>query len=198
MSAVRDKIREQSRFARMRLGQEAPELIDVPSMTEVRVALVPLTEAESMAGLIRSANVEVADNISGLNVRNREAVISDVWHACRVPGTAQELVWDTPEQMVDDLQPSDIDYLFDQLTILMDYASPTLANLADQDIDDLKKAFAAIDWKELYGTQQRSLVLCISRLLPDLLAAKFSFSGSTSSLTELNEREKSTSTALTS
>lgn len=189
---LREQIREQSRFARMRLGQDAPEFVEVPSMKGVRIAMVPLNEAESQQGLIEAAVLEVPDNIAGINARNRAACNHDVWNACRMPDDVASRVWESVDDMIADTQPSDIDYLFDQLTVLADFASPSLAKLTEKEIEDLKKGFAAIDWKELTGRQASALVLCISRLLPELLQDKFFYSGSTPNSTTRSESEIST------
>jgi hypothetical protein len=167
-------------------------MVEIPSMPHIRVAMVPLVEAEAQDGLIRSANLDVADNMAGINARNRAACVSDVWYASRVPGHLDEKIWDDPDEMVAELPPSDIDYLFDRLTILQDYASPSFANLSDKDIDELKKGFGAIEWRELTGRQASALVQCISLLLPELLAAKFFSFGSTQNSTQQTESETST------
>jgi len=189
---VRDKIKEQSRLARMRLGNGVPDWVDIPSMEGIRVAMVPLVEEETQRSLVAASKIDVPDNHPGINAQNRVAMVWDVWQACRELDDIERKVWDSPEEMVAELEPSDIDYLFDQLTILMDYASPSLAKLSDQDVDDLKKAFGAIEWRELTGRQASALVMCISRLLPELLAAKFSSSGSTPNSTSRSENDEST------
>jgi hypothetical protein len=41
-----DELREKKRLARMRLGQDAPDIINLKTVPGVRVALVPLNESE--------------------------------------------------------------------------------------------------------------------------------------------------------
>lgn len=192
MSTIREAIREQNRIKRMRMGQEAAELEEIPSLDGIRVAQVPLVERESQAGLIRAANLDVVDNSAGMQARNRAAVESDVWHSCREPGDLTKMVWESVDEMVEELEPSDIDYLFDKLTILMEYASPSLDGLTQQDLDQLKKDFGQIDWNELSGRQWSALKLCLSTLLPELLAARLSSSTYTQSLTTRTESVEST------
>lgn len=192
MSEIRERIREQTRLKRMRLGQEAPELIDIPSLDGVRIGLVPLTEAESQAGLIRAAALDVIDNSAGMQARNRATVESDVWHACRVPDSPEQRVWPTIEEMCADIEPSDMDWLFDQLTTLMDYASPVIDGISPEDLAELKKGFALIDWNELTGRRWSALKLCLSILSPELLQARYFSSISTMKSTETSESDEST------
>jgi hypothetical protein len=174
------------------MGQEAAEPVDIPSMPGIRVNLVPLTEAESQAGLIRAASLDVLDNSAGIQARNRAAVESDVWNAIRDMGDATKKVWATPEEMVDELEAADVDYIFDQLTLLMEYASPSMDGLSEKDLAELKNNFALIDWNGLTGRRWSALKLCLSNLLPELLAAKFSSSTFTPSSTETTENDEST------
>lgn len=192
MSTVRDKIREQTRIKRMRLGQEAPELIDVPSLEGIRIAMVPLTEAESQQSLIYAASLDVLDNAAGLQARNRVTVQMDVWNACRDPEDVAKKVWPSMEEMTKDLEAQDIDWLFDQLTTLMDYASPAIDGINEEDLADLKNSFALIDWNALTGRRWSALKLCLSILSPELLTAKSLSSISTTKSTTTRESDEST------
>jgi hypothetical protein len=196
MAELRDRIREQSRIARIRMGQDAPQLFDIPSLQEgderVRVALVPLTEKEAQMGLMASANVEVIDNAAGLNLRDRVAVEWDVWNACRLPDDTTKKVWASVDEMVEDLQSSDIDWLFDQLTLLEAYQSPSLVNMTQAQVDELKKAFVTIEWRELTGRQANALALCIFTLLPTLQQASQHSFGFIPNLTSKSESDSST------
>lgn len=195
MTRISDAIREGTRLARMRLGQEVPEWFTVPSKTDVRVALVPLTEAETQQGVIAAASLEVVDNAAGLAARNRMALHHDLWRAMRDPQDPQQLAFDSPTEMTELLTPDDIDFFSDHLTTLMDYASPSVDGLSEKDLDDLKKAFAEIDLNVLTGRQWAAVKLCFQALLPELLQAKLFGSISTESLTGTNESDESISAA---
>lgn len=192
MTNVREAIREASRLARMRQGQDAAEFIDIPSMQGIRVCQVPLLEKEAQAGVIRAASLDVIDNAAGMQARNRAAIESDVWHSLREPGDPETKVFATVDEMVEQLQTTDIDYLADNLATLMDYASPSIDGLSDKDLNDLKKAFGETDWSALTGRQWAAVKLCCQALFPNLLRAKSLGSISTESSTEMNESGAST------
>jgi hypothetical protein len=192
--SVRDEIRKHTRLARIRMGQEAPEMETIPSMPEVRVALVPLSERESIQAQIAAASLEVPDNMAGVQARQRTAVHWDVWNACREPGDFSQKVWASVDDMLNGeggLEPHDVDVLFDRLTVLMDYASPAHDGISDADLADLKNRFALIDWNGLTGRRWSALKLCLSILSPELLLANSPSTTSTSSSTEKNESDES-------
>lgn len=189
---ILDQMREASRIKRIRQGQDAPEWASIPSMPEIRIVLVPLLEKESQASLAAAAGIEVADNPLGMQVRARTAQEWDVWQAARKLEEPDKKVWVSVEQMVDMLEPDDIDSLHDQLSILMDYASPTLEGLSDEDLAELKNGFVLIDWKELTGRRWSALRVCLSYLLPDLLLAKPASTTSTPSSITRSENDEST------
>lgn len=191
-SSIRDTIKEQSRLARMRMGQDAPEMVDIPSLTEVRVAQVPLTEREAQQGVILSASLEVLDNAGGLQARNRACIESDVWNSLRDPSDPEAKVFDSIEDMNGDLLSSDIDYLADNLMLLMSYASPSIDGLSDADLEDLKKVFGETDWSALTGRRWAAVKLCCETLFPELLQAKLRGIGSTDSSTSRSASDEST------
>lgn len=189
---IREELKEQVRLKRIRMGQEAADYVEIPSVPEFRVVIVPLTEGESLAGLTRAAQVNTEDNYVGLQVKQREAVLSDVWHAMRDPSDLDQKVFTSIEDMTSTLEPNDIDHVFDALTILMDYASPAIDKISNDELDELKKAFVLIDLNELTGRRWSALKLCLSVLSPDLLLANSRSTSSTPSLTERSENDAST------
>lgn len=190
--SIREAIREANRLTRMRMGQEAPDFVDIPSKQGVRAAQVPLTERESQAGLIRAAALEVQDNAAGLQARNRAAIESDVWNSLREPDNPDAKVFTSIDEMTDELEGSDIDYLADNLMLLMSYASPSIDGLSDAQLDDLKKAFGETDWSALTGQRWAALKLACSTLFPELLLVKSRGTGSTELLTTRSENDEST------
>lgn len=196
--SIRDAIRQRSRLERMRLGQEVGEPVAIPSMSDIRVQLVPLTEAESQAGVVLASLLEVPDNVAGLHARNRVSLESDVWNACREPGDVNIKVFESIEEMTSQLDGQDIEFLSDYLATLMEYASPAVDGLSDEDLDDLKKAFAETDLNALTGQRWAAVKLVCQVLFPELLRVKLLGSFSTDSATETNENAESTSTVLPS
>lgn len=192
MTSVRDAIKDANRLARMRQGAEVPEYVDIPSKPGVRAWMVPLTEAESQIGVIRAAGLDVLDNMAGMQARNRAAIESDVWHSLREPGDVDLKVFENIEDMVEELDPTDIDFLADTLATLMDYASPSIDGMSDEELNDLKKAFGETDWSGLTGRQWAAVKVACQALFPDLLRAKSLGTTSTESLTETKENGAST------
>lgn len=192
-TTVREAIRAKSRIARMRMGQDVGDTIDIPSMPGVRATLVPLTEAEAQAGLIRAATIDVTDNTAGLMARNRASMESDVWNALRELGDINAKVFDSIEDMTgpDGLEPDDIDHIHEALAVLMDYASPAIDGMSEADFADLKKAFAQIDLNALSGREWAAVKLACRYLFPNLLRAKLLGTYSTESSTERSENEES-------
>jgi hypothetical protein len=192
MSTVREEIQRQQRLARMRQGQLAPELEDIPSMDGVRVGLVPLTESEAQQGMLAAATFEVDENFAGMQARNRVALVHDVWNACREPSQPDKKVWESPAAMQSELDPGDIDYLAMRLSVLMDYAAPSFEQITEKELEALKKACQTLPWRELSGTQAAAARVFLSTVLPEALPASLYGRTSTDSSTQTSERDEST------
>ena len=63
MASVREKIRER-RLERMRLGQAVCDYVDLVSDPEIRVCIVPLTEAQYLKVLEKVAAVKFPDDMA--------------------------------------------------------------------------------------------------------------------------------------
>ena len=199
MTTMREAIQEQTRLARMRQGQEVPDYVDIPSMEGVRVALVPLTEAELSRGLAYAASDDdVPESFSGAQYRSRRAIQSDLWHAVREPGDPEKRVFESIEDMVEALSPADIDYLNMHLATLMNFASPAMDGLTEEDLDFLGRAWQAIRLNELTGRQWAAAKVCLSILLPEQLQGRLSGRTSTDGSTATSTSGASTSDALAS
>jgi len=195
VTSIFEQIKEANRMTRMRLGQEAPEFPALLAHPEIRVAMVPLAERDTQAGVIYAASLGFPDNAAGLQASNRAVVHSDVWHSLRDPDDLTRKVFPSIEALVDELGPEEIDHLADHLTLLMDYASPTADGLTDKMLDDLKKASERIEWNALSGRRWAITKLYLSIFAPELLAVSLSGSGSTDSLTSTNGNDESISDA---
>lgn len=178
-SKMRDKLREQNQLARMRLGQEVPEDIALPSNPEIHFWQVPVNEAQAQYGLHRAANLDVGENMAGFEARNRVAMESDVWHSLREPGAVDEYAFKSIEEMTELLDPSDISFLAESLNLLMSYGSPSVDGLSEADLDGLKKDFVQTDWSALTGMQWAAVKLCCRVLSQELLAVKLRTTSST-------------------
>lgn len=197
---IREAIRKNTRLTRLRLGQQAFEWIEFESLraddgSPIRFAQVPLTEAETQHGLIEAANLNVEDNMAGIALRNRRAQTIDVWNSLRMPDDVSVKAFESPDEMAATLEPNEIDFAVDSLTTLMEFSSPSIEGLTKEQVDSLKKAFAAVDWNVLSGRQWAALKLCCQRLgLPSLMDNS-SGSTSTESSTQTSASGESTSDA---
>lgn len=188
---VREAIRENTRLARMRQGQLAPEMIDIPSMPGIRAAQVPLTEAEVQRGLMRASTIDVPDNAVGFNQRNRACIVSDVFHSLREPSEVGTYLFETIEEMEQQLDGTDIDYLSDNLTVLISYASPEMEGMTEEAWSELKKAFGEIELSGLTGQQWAAVKLVCLAVFPGLLAANSYGLSSIESLMPKTESDES-------
>lgn len=192
MTTMADKLRESNRLARMRQGAEVAEDITLPSNNEVHFWQVPLNEAEQQMGVMHAAKLDVLDNAGGIALRNRAASVSDVWHSLREPGKIDQHAFESIEDMTALLEPADIDYLIDGLSLLMEYASPAVDKMTDEDLSDLKNAFGETDWSGLTGRRWAAVKLTCQVLFPELLQAKLLGSSSTDSSTQTSASSEST------
>lgn len=197
MSEIRRAIEERQRLTRMRLGQSSFEYLEFAGIktedgTPVRFAQVVLTEGEVQAGLLKAARVDVVDNMAGIAMRNRVAQTSDVWHSLRDPRDLKCKAFDSEEELLATLEPSDIDLAVDSLSLMMDYASPELDGLDEEGLEELKKAFAATDWSALSGRKWAAVKLCCQRLGLASLQDRSPGSTSTDSSTETSDAGTST------
>lgn len=200
MTTVHEAIKERTRNARMRLGQEVGEFVAIPSMQDgndpVRVLLVPLTEAELHRGLAYAAmDEDIPESFGAVQYRSRRAVLSDLWHACRDPGNPNNRVFSSIDEMAEMLTPVDIDVMNMTLATLMNYSSPSLDGMNDEQLDFLGEAWQRINLRELSGRQWAAAKVCLSILMPELLQARSYGSTSTSGSTTKSENVESTSAA---
>jgi len=193
--SAREAIRKEGRLRRMRLGQDAPEFVSLITNPEIRVALVPLTEAEYHIGLKAAMDLPAADNTQGMMLRDRWQQVTDVWNALREPHDPTKRVYESVEQMVAELEHTDINYLSDMYLRMVEDSSPALDGVTDEQIEELKKACLTIDWSVLSGRAWWHLKAFLSSLTPEQLQVKLPGSLSTLKSTLTSESPESTSDA---
>jgi hypothetical protein len=178
----------------MRAGQEIGEPIEAPSMPGIVMMQVPLLEKEAQAGIVLAANLDVPDNTVGIQARNRQAILSDVWHSLRTVENVNEKVFDSIDDMVaeDGLTSNDVDYLADNLQLMMDYSSPAIDGMTEEVLAELKNFLREVDLSVLTGKRWAAVKLCISTLFPELLQARSLGITSTESSTTRSESVEST------
>lgn len=188
---IKEAIREGRRVARLRMGQDAPTFETLKSNPEVRVALVPLTEKEYEIGLEMSAAIEAPNNLQGVELRDRYQQVCDLFHAIRNPSDLGEKVFKSPEELVGELDQIDVNHLGEMYMRMVDYSSPAIDELSDEDLDELKKAFANLDLSVLSGKPWWHLKNFFSTLSPMQLRGKLPGSFSTTTSIGTKDKEES-------
>lgn len=154
--ATLEKIRER-RLERMRQGQNACEVVNLPSDEEVRVALVPLTEAEYDTCMRLTSKLDVPENVAGASVMDRHEKREVIFRAAREVGDLSQHIWTTVDQMMDTIEPEDVNVLYDRYVEMSTDISPHMAQLTDEEVDFLKDYFANCQWSDLSGKQLYAL-----------------------------------------
>jgi hypothetical protein len=198
MPTLREEMRARSRLSRIRQGQEVPEYFDIPSMEGIRVALVPLTEAEETRSTVAAVGLDVGENLAGLRLRDRTRMQWNLWQALRDPADLGRPLYENVEAMTRELEVYDIEYLSLQLTTLMEYASPALDGFSTELLEDLKKVLLETDWSELTGRRWAAVKVCLSVLFNELLQGRSLSSFSTVGSTTMSENDESTIAAVPS
>jgi hypothetical protein len=153
-STILDKLKEGRRVAKMRLGQSAPSYVTLPSNPEVRFAIVPLIEREYQLCLESVAGMDIPDNAYGVELRDRQLQLHTLWMALRDPDNPENKVFASVEAMLDEqlgLEPTDVNHLIEMYQREIDFSSPALEGLTEEQVEELKKALLKIDWNALSG-----------------------------------------------
>lgn len=189
---ILEEIREKRRLSRMRLGQDAPEFVTFKSSPEIRVALVPLTEAEYEQAIRAAASLDVSDNAYGTEARDRWLQTNLLSYAIREPGNPSERVFTSAENLAEEIESVDVNYLIEEYARLVDDSSPALEGFTDEDLDTLKKALLTTDWSVLSGKPWWHLKGFLSSIMPEQLRVSSFGSSSTKKSIGTSESPEST------
>lgn len=170
-NAILDKIKEGNRARRMRMGQNVADFVTLRSNPEVRFAMVPLLEVEYEQAWAAAAAIDQPDNPYGTEIRDRTLKVHSLWYALRMPEDIEQKVFDSPEELAEELEDGDINQLGDEYQSLVDYASPAIDGLDDDKVADLKKAWEQIDLNGLSGKSWWHLKMFFMTLTVDQLRA---------------------------
>lgn len=160
------------RLDRMRLGQATCEIENLLSEPEVRVALVPLTEAEYDQCMEKVIKMSAPETIMGQQMRDRALTNETLLRAIREPDDLGKMMFENTNEMTQALEVADINFLIDMYFEMVDKSSPSLDGLNDEQIEDLKKVLEEMDWSELSGKQWFALKRFLSSLGPRQLTDK--------------------------
>jgi hypothetical protein len=190
-SSTREKIR-QRRLDRMRLGQAACDFVVLPSDPEIRVAVVPLTEADYRNVLEKVSKLASSDDLAGIQIKDRVQAEEILVRAIREEHDLQTRVYDTAEELLEDFEVHDIDHAIDVYNEMVEKSSPSLEAIPEEELENLKKLLAAMDWNDLSGSAWYAAKRFLSRVSPQLLRARSLGSSPTSLLTETKDESEPT------
>lgn len=186
MSSTATKIKER-RLERMRLGQAACDWVSLPSDPEIRLAIVPLTEAQYISALNKVADVDRPDDMAGAAIKDRVTAQEILVRSFREEKNLDAQAFEDVAEMLDTLDVSDIDFAFDCYQEMVAKSSPTLDGIPEKELEHLKKALQEMDWNALSGRAWYAAKRFLSEIIPTPLLDNSPGSFSISNLTTTNE-----------
>lgn len=192
--ATRERIRER-RLDRMRLGQAVCDFVVLPSDDQIRVAIVPLTEAEYLQVLELVTVVRAQDDLAGAALKDRRQSQEILVRAIREPDDLTQRVYSDVDELMEDFQVTDVDEAIDRYNEMIYQSSPQADGIPPEEWVELKKVLSEINMNELSGRAWYALRRFLGEIMPQLLAANERGSTSTKSSTTTNDSEESTPTA---
>lgn len=184
---------KERRLERMRLGQAVCDFVPLPSDPEIRMAIVPLTEADYRQVLGKVADVPLGDDMAGAGVKDRVLAQEILVRAIREENDLTQRVYEdmdgklAVEILTDDLEVPDVDELIDRYNEMMESCSPRIDQFPDEEIEAVKKALQTMDWNALSGRSWYALRRFLSLAMPQLLTANLPGSTSTSPSTTTSD-----------
>lgn len=186
MASTAGKIKER-RLERMRLGQAVCDFVTLPSDPEMRMAIVPLSEAEYRKALNKVYELKLNDDLAGLAVRDRRQSLEILLYSIREPDDLTQTVYSDVESLMDDLEVVDTDELIDRYNEMVEKSSPSLDAIPGEELDAVKKVLQTMDWNELSGRSWFALKRFLSTISDLQLRVNSVGSTSTPSLTTTSE-----------
>jgi hypothetical protein len=183
------------RLDRMRQGQATAEIENLLTDPDIRVALVPLTEAEYDLAMESAVKMNVPETLMGNQARDRQLSRETLLRAIREPDDLTKQMFEDVEQLNDALDHTDISFLIDVYFEMCDRSSPSIDGLSETEIEDVKKVLQEMDWNVLSGKQWYALKRFLSTLGQQQLLAKLLGSSSTSQSTLTNDETELTPSA---
>lgn len=176
----------------MRMGQEVPDFAYLRSNPEIRMAIVPLLEREAQLAWVQAADAEVRDNAYGVEARDKILKCWTLAYALRQPDNIDQRVFESGEQLAEELDDIDVGWLGEQYEATTEYASPALEGLTDEQMSELKKVLDTIDLNELSGRAWWLLKAFLLTVSGDQLRDRSLLHTSTPSLTGTSDEPEST------
>jgi hypothetical protein len=186
MANTKSKI-EERRLARMRQGQATCSYVQLVSDPEIRVAIIPLTEAEYEQVLEIVASINAPDNVAGFGLRDRKNAQEILVRAIREEDDLTKRVYDSIDEMMEGLDTTDIDQLVDEYNEMNAQANPSADAISEEELMRLKKVLLEMDWNEFSGRSWYALKRFLGTIMPQLQRDNLLGSTSTPSLTTKSE-----------
>jgi hypothetical protein len=171
----------------MRLGQTVCDVVDLPSDSEIRLCIVPLTEAQFLQALEKVRDVRANDDLPGMAIRDRVQAQEILVRAIREESDLTQMVYSSTEEMLEDLEVADIDALIDGYNEMIAKSSPSLDGIPDVELEELKKIFQTMEWSDLSGRSWYAAKRFLSTLSPEQLQVNSHGSTSTNSATTTSD-----------
>jgi hypothetical protein len=171
----------------MRLGQAVCDYVEIPSDPDVRLCVVPLTEAQYLQVLQKVAKLQLADDVAGLQIRDRVQAQEILVRAIREEFDLTVQVFQSSEELLEALEQHDIDHAIDVYNEMVEKASPSIQQLPDEEFERLKKLLQTMDWSALSGSAWYAAKRFLSRISPMPLLDNSPGSTSTNSSTTTSE-----------
>jgi len=177
----------------MRLGQAVCDYVVLPSDDEIRVCIVPLTEADYRQVLEKVSKLGVPDDLAGVQIKDRVQAEEILVRSLREENDLTSRLYETTEEMLEDFDVNDIDHAIDCYNEMVERSSPSLEQIPPEEMEVLKKTLQAMDWNALSGSAWYAAKRFLSRITPSPLLDKSRGSSSTNLLTTTKSEEESTS-----
>jgi len=176
----------------MRLGQAVCDYVTLPSDPEIRMCIVPLTEADYRQVLQKVSSLNTPDDLAGVQMKDRVQAEEILVRAFREENDLTKRVYETTEQLNEDFTIYDIDHAIDVYHEMVEQSSPSLDQIPPEEFESLKKTLQTMDWNALSGSAWYAAKRFLSRITPSPLLDKSPGSSSTNSLTTTKNEEEST------
>ena len=180
------------RAERMRLGKAVCEIVPLVSDPEIRLALVPLTDAELQNSLVQAAQANASEISSTHEVvlRDRVQKCAIILACAREPDDLKKPFFETMGEVID-MEAADVNEIFTYFEQMMEFSSPSLDGISVEEMDEIKKALNEVKWSDLSGRSWYAAKRFLSTLTPTQPAANLFGSSPTQNSTGESEEEES-------
>jgi hypothetical protein len=144
----------------------------MPSDPEIRLAIVPLTEADYRNVLEKVAAVPSGDDLAGVQIKDRVQAEEILVRAIREEHDLTQLIYDDVEELTVDFEIHDIDHAIDCYNEMVFQSSPSLDGIPKEELENLKKALQEMDWNDLSGSAWYAAKRFLSKIMPSPLLDK--------------------------